>query len=771
MRDPLIADDLATDGTRILLINLHKKIVQSMAAFLLLLLFLKAALGDFPNSAVCHNPKSAGFVALSCDRENAQGALATIQSILRGSKDPCSLQIYLVTNSKDIPFFRDGCECLQDKPIDFCTTNFKIVPLPQKLLASSHKSLIHYQKRKDLSNPLNYVRFHLQEILPSEAIKVAYMDCDVIVNEDIANLLKEDLQGYAGGFVARDIPVVHPAVLQSLKHPAMLEKLKELGKLSRLKKPPPPFNAGVMLLDIRRWKELGITEEALGWIQLNNKLITAKEKPIYIHGSQPPMYLVFLGGYARLSEKWNIQKITKDLGMKGILHWNGPEKPWLNKLRNDTAWEAFRVPENCVFQSACSKLGVTLNDSNFDPPWQPGYFPGYLPCPLADAHQPIFEDFQVRKQAILTVTDSTYLDIAKQWDKNFVARNDLKVECFIGQLDQSTCMELEKAGSSCACLVISGLEYHKTPENKKEEDLFNPSYTSAVKNRFYFILLLLDAGYDVLYVDIDVFPKSKDVDVFLRSLFNLAHTYDIVMQDPGVHRARKYEGGVLGVTVYRAGYFVTKHLQCFLEQWKNPLFQRYKAPFRSQPRFFRVMEEVISLAREPRACRIPPAEQKEFLVHFTGFLNFKYKLACAKAAGYLLPQVASGASIITFGKIEPLSVQRHAQLYYALIEIAGRCNVIPALHKALNLEGEDLSHCRTFDMAAFPSNFEMYEELHFAETRIGFEQSLKLSKSCDFLPGTASVLSHEIVPLNSNEIIYCTSIDIRHCSAGESGSA
>lgn len=712
----------------------------------------------------CFDATEKQHVVLSCDREGAQGALTTVRSLILSSKDPCLLNVYIVTESKDSSFFMDACECIEGAPPLFCQTNFKVLLIPEGLYSPNHRSTIHYQRRKDLSSPLNYVRFYLHEVLPPSVSLVLYIDCDVIVNADIQELLEVDLRGFAAGFVPRNIPVEHPAVLQSLKHPVMLEMLEKLGKRSKVKKPSPPFNAGVMLLNVTLWKENRMTEEATGWMQLNNQLIKDKEKPIYVHGSQPPMYLVFIGGYAELPGMWNNLKKTKDLGMKGILHWNGPEKPWLNKYRNDTAWEAFRVPEECIFRSSCSRLGVKLNDTTFKPQWTPGFFPGYLSCPIEDVKSGVFEGFQERKRAVLTVTDGTYLEIATQWGRPFVGGPAEKWDCFIGQLDGSACKHIIAAGSPCTCLTMSGLTHFNIPEKKKLEDLFNPAYTNAVKNRFFFILMLLDAGYDVLYLDIDVFLTKASAIGFLSDLFQLSHRYHVVMQDPGVHRERKYEGGVLGVTVYRANSLLVKHLRCFLEQWTNPLFQRYKAPFRSQPRFFRVLEEVISLHAEPTACRIPMQVQNQHLVHYTGFQNYRYKIACAKSAGYIKQPIKMDLAYISCGRSIQVSLEMHARIYSQLIEIAERCGAVLVLHEALNSEGSPLSHCKSFDLAAFPENFVLYDHTGLAKESLNREKSIKAAQSCHFPSGTITFLSQEMIDYTGTMIPYCYKVDGRHCN-------
>ena len=61
------------------------------------------------------------------------------------------------------------------------------------------------------------------------------------------------------------------------------------------------FNAGVLVVDLARWKRLGMTEVVEGWLELN------REIPIFALGTNPPLMLATNGRFERLEARWNCQ--------------------------------------------------------------------------------------------------------------------------------------------------------------------------------------------------------------------------------------------------------------------------------------------------------------------------------------------------------------------------------------------------------------------------------------------------------------------------------
>lgn len=110
--------------------------------------------------------------------------------------------------------------------------------------------------RLDKTNPKKYItkaayyRLYLSEILPKELDKILYLDSDIIVRHSLAGLWNTDLSDYAVGV----IPDVGEGVID---------------KYNRLRYPPNKgyFNSGVLLINLKKWRDEDITIEFARFMQ------------------------------------------------------------------------------------------------------------------------------------------------------------------------------------------------------------------------------------------------------------------------------------------------------------------------------------------------------------------------------------------------------------------------------------------------------------------------------------------------------------------------
>lgn len=169
----------------------------------------------------------------------------------------------------------------------------------------------------NLNSLANYVRFVLPQIFPNIS-KIMWIDADTIVRCDVVPLITNSLthSNHAIAAVPRKGP---PAGLSS----QFMTKIKN------------SFNAGVFVVDTRRWQEKNMTDRIQMWAQLNQK------RKIYSFGSQPPMALAVGDDFEHLHNKWNLDGLGYRTNVIGtdhacILHWSGSRKHWvengLNKI-------------------------------------------------------------------------------------------------------------------------------------------------------------------------------------------------------------------------------------------------------------------------------------------------------------------------------------------------------------------------------------------------------------------------------------------------------
>ena len=160
-----------------------------------------------------------------------------------------------------------------------------------------------------------YYRLELAERLP-DVSRVIYLDCDVVVLDDIEKLWTVDLRGKPlGGIGDR-------AGLQEVR------RCYADGGIM--------FNSGVMALDLELWRRENHTEKlAAFW----------KENHSWMHfADQGLLNAYFRNAYTLLPQRWNIinsvyrnpvvlgmyteEEVREAIRNPGIVHFTGHHKPW-----------------------------------------------------------------------------------------------------------------------------------------------------------------------------------------------------------------------------------------------------------------------------------------------------------------------------------------------------------------------------------------------------------------------------------------------------------
>jgi lipopolysaccharide biosynthesis glycosyltransferase len=106
------------------------------------------------------------------------------------------------------------------------------------------------------------LRLFIADLLPQSIEKALYLDCDLYVFEDIRKLWSMDLSRYAV-LAARDLAT--PRVSSKLGLP----NYKDLG----LSPDTPYFNTGVLLMNLRLWREEGIGPRALEYVKNHLQIV------------------------------------------------------------------------------------------------------------------------------------------------------------------------------------------------------------------------------------------------------------------------------------------------------------------------------------------------------------------------------------------------------------------------------------------------------------------------------------------------------------------
>ncbi len=163
-----------------------------------------------------------------------------------------------------------------------------------------------------------YYRLFFPSLIPADTTKLLYIDSDAIVIGNLRELFNTNIGSAPIGAATDSGP--SPG-----QHLGISEKEKY-------------FNAGVLLIDVKNWKEQKVTENALQF------LADYPEKIKYV--DQDALNATLIGKWFELDNKYNFTWFDVSLQIpkkelitdKVIIHYTTPNKPWhclsRNKLRS-----------------------------------------------------------------------------------------------------------------------------------------------------------------------------------------------------------------------------------------------------------------------------------------------------------------------------------------------------------------------------------------------------------------------------------------------------
>jgi lipopolysaccharide biosynthesis glycosyltransferase len=204
---------------------------------------------------------------------------------------------------------------------------------------------------------VTYYRIFLTKYLPASIDKVLYLDADVIVRHSLKELWNTDISGYALG-------AVEDAVAG------------DVTKYNRLRYSPQYgyFNAGIILFNLRYWRENHCMEECINFISNHADRI--------LYHDQDVLNYVFKDRKLDLPIKYNVQtsfyyapakqgidyyKYEEEIIVADkdptILHYTFKMKPWMKECRHPIKGEFFKYLAMTTWKDYKAKSSLTLHDN------------------------------------------------------------------------------------------------------------------------------------------------------------------------------------------------------------------------------------------------------------------------------------------------------------------------------------------------------------------------------------------------------------------------
>jgi len=156
-------------------------------------------------------------------------------------------------------------------------------------------------------NQVSYYRILAPEILPNSIKRFIYLDSDLIISGDIESLYDTDLR---------------EQIIGAVLDPIGSERFSDLNISNKRY-----FNAGVLVVDIEKWKESDITVKTLDFI----KNFTGELK----FWDQDALNAVLFDSWSEVDISWNVQtsmfvgdEYRESVSVPQIIHYTSEKKPW-----------------------------------------------------------------------------------------------------------------------------------------------------------------------------------------------------------------------------------------------------------------------------------------------------------------------------------------------------------------------------------------------------------------------------------------------------------
>jgi|GEM_PF-217169 len=185
-------------------------------------------------------------------------------------------------------------------------------------------------------NYMTYYRLLIQDLLPNTIKKAIYIDCDIVVNKDITDL-------WHMGFEDNLLFAVPDQFIDKVSKPVYgIINYKELGIPSEAKY----FNAGVLLINLDKWRKEKISEKIIKFLKENKKYVNFED--------QYGLNAILWNRWKELDPLWN-HRPSKDLTeYLCIIHYIKGERADSLRCRQKfrdlfyhyvdmTAWKGFRL--------------------------------------------------------------------------------------------------------------------------------------------------------------------------------------------------------------------------------------------------------------------------------------------------------------------------------------------------------------------------------------------------------------------------------------------
>ena len=276
-------------------------------------------------------------LVFACDAAYAMPLSTTLRSIVENNRSGWPLEFHVLSDGlseyiqrRVLNSIPEGSATIRWVPVD-------LAPFRE------FSTISHISK-------MTYARFLIPYIFQDTLSRVLYLDADLLVLDDLGPIWDTNLEGAVLG-----------AVLDGLD--SQLKSSKP--GLEKAPKVRDYFNAGVLLIDLDRWRKERISEKSIEY------LIGHPKSPF---SDQDALNVACDGFWKKLDPRWNFQEFYEKKKISnmsqeqrpGIIHFVTSLKPWDPRTMSINAdlYDAFRS-RTCFARTSQDKLWDILQGGWF----------------------------------------------------------------------------------------------------------------------------------------------------------------------------------------------------------------------------------------------------------------------------------------------------------------------------------------------------------------------------------------------------------------------
>lgn len=277
------------------------------------------------------------YIACASDQNFGEPLTVMLYSLIKNSTSPY-LTIYI---------FDGGLSRKQKLVLENMAISLDVVIYFIEIDSSKFKSF-------STSNRLTYTTYYrllIPEVLPCQLNKIIYLDCDILVEGDITKLWNTNIENKA----IAAVPEIGEWC-RFVSSPGGVALYKELGIPNNSKY----FNAGVLYINIKKWRKKEIANKIFTYLNNNQKYVR--------YHDQDGLNAILWNDWYELIPTWNVlteafmRDISPTLSLDedtiksitnspNIVHFTGAQKPWQTGCKH---------PYSKIYTQYCNDLKTKL---------------------------------------------------------------------------------------------------------------------------------------------------------------------------------------------------------------------------------------------------------------------------------------------------------------------------------------------------------------------------------------------------------------------------